>query len=507
MATCYVLALDQGTTGSTAILFDAAGQIVGRGYREIPQFYPQPGWVEHDPRDLWRQSLAAIAEAKAMAGVSDADIAALGITNQRETTVVWDSRTGEPVHPAVVWQCRRSASLCDALTDAGLAEEIRRRSGLVIDAYFSATKLQWLLRNVPGLRPRAEAGELRFGTVDSWLIWNLTGGRVHATDYSNAGRTMLFNIHDRRWDDELLRHLDVPSGLLPSVHPSSGIIAETSECRLDGEVVLSAGIPIAGVAGDQHAALFGQACFNPGMVKVTYGTGSFLLMHTGQQARESHRGLLTTFAWGRDGRVEYALEGGIFISGAAVQWLRDELGIIKTAEETEALASSISDTGGVYFVPAFVGLGTPYWDMYARGLLIGLTRGTGRAQIARATLEAIAYQTRDVVDVMAVDAATPVAEIRVDGGAAVNNFLCQFQADVLGLPVVRPKITETTALGAAYLAGLAVGVWPSQEAIAELWQVDRRFEPRLSASDRDRLYAGWQRAVARSRDWSRTEHE
>jgi glycerol kinase len=496
----FVLAIDQGTTGTTAMLFDRAGRVVGRGYREITQYYPQPGWVSHDPEEIWRRSLAAVGEARQAAGIGDRQIAAIGLTNQRETTVVWDALTGEPIAPAVVWQCRRTAGTCDELRarDGGrVAERIRAKTGLVVDAYFSATKIAWLLDNVPGARARAERGELRFGTIDSWLIWKLTGGQVHATDPSNASRTMLFDIRALAWDDGLLATLNVPRSMLPEVRPSSGLFGETVELG-----ALPRGIPVAGAAGDQQAALFGQACYRPGMVKTTYGTGAFLLMHTGERAIHSERGLLTTVAWGIDGRTEYALEGAIFIAGAAIQWLRDELGLVTTAAETEALAASVPDTGGVYLVPAFVGLGAPHWDQYARGALIGLTRGSGRPQIVRAALESIAYQVRDVVDVMAAEAGLPPSEMRVDGGAAVNNLLCQFQADVLGRPVVRPRVTETTALGAAYLAGLAVGYWRSREEIAELWAADRRFEPKMAEADRQRLYAGWQRAVDRARAWA-----
>jgi glycerol kinase len=499
-----ILAIDQGTTGTTAMLFDRAGRVRGRGYREITQHYPRPGWVSHDADEIWRESMAAVAEAKAAAGVDDRAIAAIGITNQRETTVVWDARNGEPIAPAVVWQCRRTAGLCDELRQregGRVAAEIQRRTGLVVDAYFSGTKIAWLLDNAPGARQRAERGELRFGTIDSWLIWKLTGGEVHATDPSNASRTLLFNIHRLEWDGALLDALGVPASLLPRVRPSSGVFGETA-APAGGTGALGAGIPVAGAAGDQQAALFGQACYRPGMVKCTYGTGSFLLMQTGERAIPSEQGLLTTVAWGIGERTEYALEGAVFIAGAAVQWLRDELKIIASAAESEAIAASVRDTGGVYLVPAFVGLGAPYWDQRARGALVGLTRGSGRAQIVRAALEAIAYQVRDVVDLMARESGLPLGELRVDGGAAVNNWLCQFQADVLGAPVVRPRVTETTALGAAYLAGLAVGYWRSRDEIAELWAVDRRFGPEMPSERRERLYRGWRRAVERARDWA-----
>jgi glycerol kinase len=489
-----VLAIDQGTTGTTAMLFDHGGSVRGRGYREITQQFPRPGWVSHDPEEIWQRSQEAVAEAKASAGVEERSIAAIGITNQRETTVVWDAATGQPIAPAVVWQCRRTADMCDELRarDGGaVAAEIRRRTGLVVDAYFSGTKIAWLLENVPGARARAERGELRFGTIDSWLIWRLTGGRVHATDPSNASRTLLYNINTLDWDDELLRILNVPRALLPEVRPTSGVFGETA-----------AGLPIAGAAGDQQSALFGQACYRPGMVSCAYGTGSFLLMQTGERPTVSTGGLLTSVAWRIGDRTEYALEGAVFVAGAAIQWLRDELKIISSAAESEAIAASIEDTDGVYLVPAFVGLGAPYWDQRARGTLVGLTRGSGRAQIVRAALESMAYQVRDVVDLMAREAGLPAGELRVHGGAAVNDFLCQFQADLLGAPVVRPRVTETTALGAAYLAGLAVGYWRSREEIGELWAMERRFTPSMPPARRERLYHGWQRAVERARDWA-----
>ncbi len=498
MSKTHVLALDQGTTSSRALVFDSQGRIVGVGQHEFTQHYPQPGWVEHDANEIWQTTLQAAHEALARARITSADIAAIGITNQRETTVLWDRHTGEPVHRAIVWQCRRTAPLCDELKAAGHEPLFRERTGLVIDAYFSGTKVRWLLDSVPGLRERAEAGEIAFGTIDSWLIWKLTGGRVHATDYSNASRTLLFNIHTLDWDDDILRVLRIPRSLLPDARPSSGDFGVT--VNLDG--VLAAGVPVTGVCGDQQSALFGQAAFRPGMVKTTYGTGAFLLMNTGEQAVPSRHGLLTTVAWGLDNRVVYALEGSVFIAGAVVQWLRDGLRIISSAAETEELARSVPDTGGVYLVPAFVGLGAPHWDMYARGLLVGLTRGTERAHLARAALEAIAYQVRDVVGAMSADAGLPPAELRADGGAVRNNFLMQFQADVLGIPVVRPVITETTGLGAATLAGLAVGLWRNTDELAALWQTDTRFEPQMAAAERDRLYAGWQRALDRAKGWA-----
>ncbi|MBI2942514.1 MAG: glycerol kinase GlpK [Chloroflexi bacterium] len=494
---CHVLAIDQGTTGTTALIVGPEGTVVARGYREITQHYPRPGWVEHDPDEIWERSLAAVDQTLATAGLTSRDLAAIGIANQRETTMLWDARTGRPVDRAIVWQCRRTAPLCEALKQTGHEPLIRARTGLVVDAYFSGTKMRWLLDRDPARHERAASGELRFGTVDSWLLWKLTGGRLHATDCSNASRTLLYNVYERRWDPTLLELLGVPVESLPAVLPSSGHLGETV-----GAGPIGAGVPIAGVAGDQQAALFGQGCDRPGMAKSTYGTGSFLLMHTGPHAAALPRGLLTTIAWGINGGVEYALEGAVFIAGAAVQWLRDELGLLRSAADSEALARSIPDTGGVYLVPAFVGLGSPHWDMYARGTILGLTRGTNRAHLVRAALEAIAYQTRDVVDAMSREAGIPLGELRVDGGAAANDFLCQFQADILEAPVVRPRVTETTGLGAAYLAGLAVGVWRSRDELAGLWQAERRFEPRMPASERERLYGGWRRAIERSRAWA-----
>ena len=492
-----VLAIDQGTTGTTALIVDQAGEIVARGYREVVCQYPQPGWVEQDAEDLWERSLGAIAEALQTAG--DCPIVAIGIANQRETTILWDAQTGRPVAPAIVWQCRRTAALCDELRARGLGEEIAARTGLVIDPYFSATKIRWLFDADPTLRARAAAGQLRFGTVDSWLIWKLSGGQAHRTDYSNAARTMLYNIYEKQWDPRLLEIFDIPTSLLPTVGSSQEIHARTVEVALPGRRRLASGIPIAGVAGDQQAALFGQACFEPGMVKCTYGTGAFLLMNRGETPVRSRSGLLTTLGCGPTGKPIYVLEGSIFIAGAAVQWLRDQLGIIRQASETEELARQVPDTAGVYFVPAFVGLGAPYWDTGARGALIGLTRGTERAHLARAALEAIAYQTRDVVDAMAADAGIASSELRIDGGAAANDFLAQFQADILGTSVVRPRLTETTGLGAAYLAGLAVGFWSSHHELAALWQIDRRFRPTLPPARREALYLGWCQAVARVR--------
>ncbi len=493
----YVLALDQGTTGSTALVVDAEGAVRARGYRELPQYFPQPGWVEHDPEEIWQTQLAAAGAALAAAHVSPQDVAAIGITNQRETTILWERATGRPVHRAIVWQCRRSAPLCERMRADGLESLVRERTGLVCDAYFSGTKIAWLLDADPALRPRAARGELAFGTVDSWLLWKLTGGRVHATDPSNASRTLCLDIHRLDWDPELTGYLRIPREVFPAIRPSSGVLGETADLG-----VLPAGVPVAGIAGDQQAALFGQGAYRPGDAKNTYGTGCFLLLHTGAKPVHSTGGLLTTVAWSIGGAVSYALEGAIFVAGAAIQWLRDGLGLIAQAAESEALATSVPDTGGVYLVPAFVGLGAPYWDMYARGALVGLTRGTGRAHVVRAALEAIAYQTRDVLDLMAAESGHRPAELRVDGGATENGFLCQFQADVLDLPVLRPRVRETTALGAAYLAGLGVGLWRDHEALRELWQLDRTFRPALPAARRATLYDGWQRAVERARRWA-----
>ncbi len=494
----YVMALDQGTTSSRAILFDARGAVVAVDQVELPQHFPQPGWVEHDPAEIWETQLRAARGALAKAGAQAGDVAALGITNQRETTVVWDRATGEPIHRAIVWQSRQTAPICEELRARGLADEVRRKTGLVIDAYFSATKVRFILDAVPGAQARAERGELAFGTVDSWLIWKLTRGRVHATEPSNASRTMLYDIHARRWDDALLRELRIPHALLPEVRDSSGAFGEADAAWFGGA------IPIAGAAGDQQAALFGQGCFAPGRAKNTYGTGCFLLMNTGGEAPLSKSGLVTTIAWGLGGGVEYALEGSIFVAGAAVQWLRDGLGLVASAADSEAAARSVADTGGVYLVPAFVGLGAPYWDERARGAILGLTRGTTRAHLIRATLESIAYQSRDVVDCFAGDAGFGLETLRVDGGACQNDWLMQFQADVLGVPVRRPPVLEVTALGAAALAGLGVGFWRDRSTLeAATGAGARTFEPQMSQDRRDALYAGWQRAVERSRDWER----
>ena len=489
----YILALDQGTTSSRAIVFDHRGRSVAVAQREFRQSFPHPGWVEQDAREIWATQLAVARQALRRARLTDRDIAAIGITNQRETTVVWDRATGVPVGPAIVWQDRRTAPVCDRLKARGLAPMIRRKTGLVVDAYFSATKLQWILNHVPGARARAEAGALAFGTIDSWLIWNLTGGRCHVTDPSNASRTLLFSLRDGGWDDGLLRLFGVPRSMMPTVCSSSGVCGHTR--------LLGGNIPIAGIAGDQQAALFGQVCTRPGMVKNTYGTGCFMLMHTGRRPVASKNNLLTTVAWRIGGRTEYALEGSIFIAGALVQWLRDGLGIIRSPGEIEALAAQVPDSGGVYLVPALAGLGAPHWDAYARGLIIGLTRGTTRAHIARAALEGIAYQVADVLRAMEKDAGIRLKELRVDGGAAANNLLLQFQSGLLGVPVVRPRVAETTALGAAYLAGLGVGFWKNRRSIATRWQIDRRFKPAMTPAERRRLLGGWARALSRSRGW------
>jgi glycerol kinase len=490
-----ILALDQGTTSSRAIVFDEAGQVLGTAQQELTPIYPQSGWVEQDAEEIWSTQLATARAALAQAGLSAEHIAAIGITNQRETTVVWERATGRPIANAIVWQDRRTAGLCEQLRVQGVEALFTGRTGLLLDSYFSGTKVRWLLDHVEGARARADKGALAFGTVDTWLIWKLTGGRVHATDVSNASRTMMFNIHTRDWDDKLLGLLRVPRVLLPKVVDSSAVCGECDSAHF------GRGIPIAGIAGDQQAALFGQQCTRSGMVKNTYGTGCFMLMHTGTRPVDSHNRLLTTVAWKIGETVEYALEGSVFIAGAAVQWLRDGLGIIRTSGEVEALARSVVDTGGVYLVPAFAGLGAPYWDPHARGTIVGMSRGTTAAHIARATLDSIAYQTADVLEAMHADSGIAVTELRVDGGATQNDLLMQFQADVLGVPVVRPKIYETTALGAAYLAGLAVGFWRNTDALAAQWQLDRRFEPAMSAARRAALMAGWTKAVKRSRAW------
>ena len=495
----YMMALDSGTTSNRCILFDRAGRIVSVAQREFTQYFPQPGWVEHDANEIWATLLGVAVEAMQMAGAAAADIAAIGITNQRETTIVWDKATGEPVHHAIVWQCRRTSEYCDELRARGLTARFREKTGLVLDAYFSATKLHWLLENVPGVRERAAKGELLFGTVETWLIWKLTGGRAHVTDYSNASRTMLFNINTLDWDEEILAELNIPRSMLPKPLPSSGLFGTTAPSLLGGE------IPITGAAGDQQAALFGQTCFQPGEAKNTYGTGCFLLMNTGEKPVFSQNGLVTTIAWGLGEKVTYALGGSIFVAGAAIQWLRDEMKLIANAAESEAVAQEVTDTNGCYVVPAFTGLGAPYWDQYARGAIVGLTRGCNRAHIVRATLDSLTYQTYDVLNAMRADSGIALASLKVDGGASANNYLMQTQADIIGAPVLRPTCVESTAMGAAYLAGLAVGFWRDQAEIRKIWAVDRTFEPQLDARSRDARLHGWHRAVQRAFDWAKEE--
>lgn len=494
----YILAFDQGTTSSRAIVFDHTGKITGVAQKEFRQIYPKPGWIEHDPMEIWGTQSGVAREVLETKGIRPDEIAAIGITNQRETAIVWDKNTGRPIYNAIVWQCRRTADICDKLKEEGYEDYIRESTGLIVDAYFSGTKIKWILDNVEGAREKAEKGELLFGTVDTWLLWNLTRGKVHATDYSNASRTMLYNIKELKWDKKILDMLDIPISMLPEVRPSSEVYGVTDPRTFGG-----AKIPIAGMAGDQQAALFGQICYQPGMAKNTYGTGCFMLMNTGDEMISSKNGLLTTIAWGFDNKVEYALEGSIFIGGAAVQWLRDELGLVRDAADTEYFATKVRDSNGVYLVPAFVGLGAPYWDMYARGILVGLTRGTNTNHIIRATLEAISYQVRDVLEAMYQDSHIELKRLRVDGGASANNFLMQFQSEILGVPVERPQITETTALGAAYLAGLAVGFWDDINSIRDNWTIDRVFEPHISEGRRERLYSGWKEAVERSKGWAK----
>ena len=491
----YIMALDAGTTSNRCILFDQEGRVRAAAQKEFPQIFPRPGWVEHDAREIWATQLGVAVEAMGKIGATAADITAIGITNQRETTVVWDRATGEPVYNAIVWQCRRTSAYCDELKARGYAEAIRRKTGLVVDAYFSGPKIRWILDNVPGARRRAEAGELLFGTVETWLIWLLTGGRVHVTDYSNASRTMLFNINTLDWDEELLDLMDIPRSMLPTPVPSSQVYGETDPG------FFGRSIPIAGAAGDQQAALFGQACFTPGQAKNTYGTGCFLLMNTGDKPVFSSSGLVTTVAWGLGSRVSYALEGSIFVAGAAIQWLRDEMRLIDSAADSEYHAGKVDDTAGCYVVPAFTGLGAPYWDQYARGAIVGLTRGVNKNHIIRATLESIAYQVSDVLEAMRADSGIALTSLKVDGGASSNNVLMQLQADILQVTVHRPVCVETTALGAAYLAGLAVGYWSSQEEIARNWAVDRTFLPAITTQERDKKLQGWKRAVTRAFDW------
>lgn len=491
----YVVALDQGTTSSRAIVFDYEQNIVAVGQKEFQQIYPQPGWVEHDPLEIWATQYGVLQEALIKAGITMADVAGIGIANQRETTIVWEKETGKPIYNAIVWQCRRTADICDELKSEGWEKYIQSTTGLVIDAYFSATKISWILDHVPGARERAEKGELLFGTVDSWLVWNLTGGKVHVTDYTNASRTMLYNIRDLKWDDKLLERLQIPKTMLPDVRNSSEVYGYVDL----GDIK----VPIAGIAGDQQAALFGQACFERGSAKNTYGTGCFLLMNIGKQFIQSQHGLITTVAATMHDDVEYALEGSIFVGGAVIQWLRDELHLIDTASESEDYAAKLADNGGVYMVPAFTGLGAPHWDMYARGSIFGLTRGAGRSHIIRAALESIAYQTNDVLHAMVEDAGIYLTELKVDGGACQNNFLMQFQADIMNCSVRRPVITETTALGAAYLAGLAVGFWGSKEEISQKWNEEQRFMPQMEQKTRESNCAGWRNAVDCAMRWSK----
>ena len=499
----YVIALDQGTTSSRAIVFDKDGNEVGVSQKEFTQIYPKAGWVEHDPMEIWASQSSVVTEVIAKTGITNDEIAALGITNQRETTIVWDKNTGKPVYNAIVWQCRRTANICDELKSRGLEEYVRHNTGLVIDAYFSGTKVKWILDNVEGAREKAEKGDLLFGTVDTWLIWKLTNGKVHVTDYTNASRTMLFNIRDLKWDEKMLEELNIPKSMLPEVKNSSEVYGQANLGGVGGTGGIR--VPIAGAAGDQQSALFGQACFEKGEAKNTYGTGCFLLMNTGENAVESKNGLLTTIAIGIDNKVEYALEGSVFVGGASVQWLRDELRLINDAADTEYFAKKVKDSNGVYVVPAFVGLGSPYWDMYARGTIVGLTRGANRNHIIRATLESIAYQSRDLIDAMEDDSKIKLAALKVDGGAVKNNFLMQFQSDILGTDVLRPVVTETTALGAAYLAGLAVGFWKSKEEIRNRWQVETKFDPAIGEERKEKLYKGWKKAVERSMAWEEKE--
>ncbi|MBM4761005.1 glycerol kinase GlpK [Bacillus sp. B15-48] len=486
----YILSLDQGTTSSRAILFNKNGEIAFTAQREFTQYFPKPGWVEHNANEIWGSILSVIAEILSESGVRPEQVAGIGVTNQRETTVVWDKTTGIPVYNAIVWQSRQTSDICEELKEKGYVETFREKTGLLIDAYFSGTKVKWILDNVEGAREKAEKGELLFGTIDTWVIWKLSGGRAHVTDYSNASRTLMYNIHELNWDNQLLKILDIPKSMLPDVRPSSEIYANTVDYHFFGKEV-----PIAGAAGDQQAALFGQACYGTGMAKNTYGTGCFMLMNTGEKAVKSKHGLLTTIAWGLNGKVEYALEGSIFVAGSAIQWLRDGLRMVKSASDSEEYATKVASTDGVYVVPAFVGLGTPYWDSDVRGAVFGLTRGTTKEHFIRATLESLAYQTKDVLSAMEADSGIVLKGLRVDGGAVKNNFLMEFQSDLLNVPVERPIVNETTALGAAYLAGLAVGFWESQEEIAKQWAIDRKFEPKMAEEDRNELYEGWKKAV------------
>lgn len=491
----YVMALDAGTTSNRAIIFDVDSKIVGVAQKEFTQHFPQPGWVEHDAEEIWSSMHEVMREALEQSGLVASDIAAIGITNQRETAVIWDRTTGRPIYNAIVWQSRQTADICEDLKRQGLVKEFQEKTGLVIDAYFSGTKVKWILDHVKGAREKAEKGELAFGTIDTWLLWKLTGGEVHKTDYSNASRTLMFNIKTLEWDEALLKHLTVPKSLLPEVRPSSEVYGHTIPS------IIGASVPVAGMAGDQQSALFGQNCFSPGEAKNTYGTGCFLLMNTGEDLCMSKNGLVTTIAWGLDGKVEYALEGSIFVGGSAIQWLRDGLRLVDSAPDSEWVAKKVPDADGVYMVPAFVGLGAPYWDMNARGMIIGITRGTKKAHLVRATLDSLAYQTRDVLGAMEADSGNRLATLKVDGGAVANNLLMQFQADLLGVPVDRPQITETTALGAAYLAGLATGVWASKEELKKSWQLETRFTPALDKKAADKLYKGWRKAVKHAANW------
>ncbi|MBZ2173650.1 glycerol kinase GlpK [Schnuerera sp. xch1] len=492
----YIMALDQGTTSSRAILFDHNSKIINVAQKEFKQIYPNGGWVEHDPMEIWGTQSGVAREVLETAGVRPQEVMAMGITNQRETTIIWDKNTGKPVYNAIVWQCRRTANICDDLKRRNLEGYIKENTGLVVDAYFSGTKIKWILDNVEGAREKAKRGELLFGNVDTWLIWNLTRGKVHVTDYTNASRTMIYNIKELKWDEKLLKELDIPASMLPEVKASSEVYGYT-----DPQTYGGAEIPIAGIAGDQQAALFGQACYDDGMAKNTYGTGCFMLMNTGEKMVESKNGLITTIAWGMDGKVNYALEGSIFVGGAIIQWLRDELRLINDAADSEYFATKVDDSNGVYIVPAFVGLGAPHWDMYARGTIVGLTRGTNKNHIIRAALESIAYQSKDILEAMQQDSGIDLKELKVDGGAVANNFLMQFQSDILGVPVNRPEITETTAMGAAYLAGLAVGFWKSKEDISKRCSIDRVFKPEMEKEKVDKIYKDWKRAIERSLRW------
>lgn len=493
----YIMALDAGTTSNRCILFNEKGEMCSVAQKEFTQYFPKPGWVEHDANEIWSTQLGVAVEAMSKIGASAGDIAAIGITNQRETTIVWDRQTGEPVYRAIVWQCRRTSEYCDSLKDKGLVEVFRKKTGLVIDAYFSGTKLKWILDNVEGARERAEKGELLFGTVETWLIWKMTKGKVHVTDYSNASRTLLFNIQSLQWDDEILKELDIPKCMLPEVKPSSCVYGEADPSFFGGA------IPIGGAAGDQQAALFGQTCFNPGEAKNTYGTGCFLLMNTGEKPVFSNNGLVTTIAWGLDGKVNYALEGSIFVAGASIQWLRDEMRLIDSSEDSEYMAQKVKDTNGCYVVPAFTGLGAPHWDQYARGTIVGITRGVNKYHIIRATLESLAYQTNDVLQAMRADSGIELSALKVDGGASANNFLMQTQADIINAPVERPQCVETTAMGAAYLAGLAVGYWAGREDVIKNWAIDRTFSPSISDEIRRKKVAGWNKAVKYSFGWAK----